>query len=70
MDRSDFELGETIDVGTRPRAGVVVSARLTADEADALMDLAEREGMSLSQIAREALLRSVQAGDMLPTSGG
>lgn len=70
MERSDFELGEQVDAETLPHSGIVVSVRLTADEADALLDLAEREGKSLARVAREALLRYVRAGGKLPATGG
>lgn len=57
MERSDVELGECVlEVERRPRAGVVVSARLGAEEAQALFERARRDGKKVSQIAREAVL--------------
>lgn len=56
MERQDIELGdEPVQVGRKRRAGVVVSVRLSADEAERLMQLAEERKVSLSQVAREAI---------------
>ena len=56
MGPEDIELGdEVIEVERRPRAGVVVSVRLSADEADQLQRLAEERKTTLSHVAQEAL---------------
>jgi predicted transcriptional regulator len=56
MDPSDIELGdEPIELERRSRAGVVVSVRLSPDEADRLQDIAERRQTTLSRVAREAI---------------
>jgi hypothetical protein len=56
MDPEEIELNdEVVEVERRPRAGVVVSVRLSADEADELQRVAERRGTTLSRVAREAI---------------
>jgi len=56
MGPEDIELGEdVIEVERKPRAGVVVSIRLSADEAARLQRLAEERETTLSQVAQEAL---------------
>jgi predicted transcriptional regulator len=56
MGPDDIELGDdVIEVEKRPRAGVVLSVRLSAEEADQLQDIADRRGVSLSRVAREAV---------------
>jgi predicted transcriptional regulator len=55
MNHDDIELGEIIEVERRPRAGVVVSVRLSPTEADALQAIAEHRDLTLSQVAREAI---------------
>ncbi len=63
MDRTDVEMGEeTLDVERRPRAGVVVSVRLSPQEADRLQDVAERRRLTISQVAREALSAYLTGG--------
>lgn len=52
----DIELGdEAIEVERRERAGVVVSVRLSAEEADRLQDIAEGRKTTLARVAREAI---------------
>ncbi len=59
----DIELGdEPIDVERRPRAGVVVSVRLTAEEADRLQTIADGHNTTLSRVAREAIERYLASG--------
>jgi hypothetical protein len=56
MGPDDIELGdEVIEVERKPRAGVVVSVRLSADEADQLQNIAEQRETTLSKVAREAV---------------
>jgi hypothetical protein len=63
VERKDIELGdEPIAVQRRPRSGLVVSTRLSPEEADRLQDLAEAQGKTVSQVAREALTIYVKAG--------
>ncbi len=58
MNHSDYELGDQpIEVERRPRSGVVISVRLSAEEADLLSDVAEANGKTVSQVTREALTR-------------
>lgn len=52
----NIELGdEAIEVERRERAGVVVSVRLSAEEADRLQDIAESRKTTLSRVAREVI---------------
>ena len=54
--RKDFELGdEPVEVERRLRADVVISVRLSRDEADRLQAAARRANKTLSQTAREAI---------------
>ena len=56
MRPEDIELGDdVIEVERKPRAGVVVSVRLSADEANRLQQLAEERRTTLSHVAQEAL---------------
>ncbi len=55
MGPDDIELGDVIEVERKPRAGVVVSVRLSADEADELQSIAESRHTTLSRVVREAL---------------
>lgn len=63
MDRRDIELGtEPVEVETRPRAGVVVSARLTGAEAEWLFAFARQHNKRVAQVAREAILAFLRNG--------
>jgi predicted transcriptional regulator len=53
---------EALEVERRPRSGVVVSVRLSPDEADALQNIAERGRLTLSQVAREAIRQYLSGG--------
>ena len=56
VDRNDIELGdEPLEVERRPRAGAVVSVRLTAEEAARLQDLAERQRTTTSRLVRHII---------------
>jgi hypothetical protein len=67
MDRSDIELGNTpLEVRRRGRAGVVLSVRISADEAEQLQRRADERGVSVSEIAREAVTHYLSGG----SSGG
>jgi hypothetical protein len=62
-DRDQFEVGdEPIDVERRPRAGAVVSIRLSPEEADQLQELAAERNTTLSRLGREAIVRLLQGG--------
>lgn len=62
-EREEFELGdEAIEVERARRSGIVLSVRLSADEAEQVQRLALERGMSLSQIAREALTGLLRGG--------
>jgi predicted DNA-binding ribbon-helix-helix protein len=51
-----IELGDdAIEVERCERAGVVVSVRLSAEEADRLQDIAEGRKTTLSRLAREVI---------------
>lgn len=56
MNRSELELGdEPVKVERRARPGVVVSVRLSPDEADKLFAIAAERQVTLSHVAREAV---------------
>jgi hypothetical protein len=64
VDR-EYVPGEEVEVVRRkPRAGVVVSARLTAEEADLLEARAAQRGWSLSQITRDAIAYYLRGSDI------
>ena len=70
VDRDDVEVGdEPVDVERRPRAGVVVSVRLSPEEAERLLRLAEARGTTLSQVTREAVASYLRAGALASASG-
>lgn len=55
--REDYELDdEPVQVERRARADVVISVRLSRDEADQLQRAARRSNKTLSQTAREAIV--------------
>jgi hypothetical protein len=62
---------QSIEVKRRARADVVISVRLSRDEADRLQRLARRSNKTLSQIAREAIVERVNrsAGAVAGTTG-
>lgn len=67
--REHFELGdEPVAVERRERAGVVISVRLSRDEADRLHEAARRANKTLSQTAREAIVSSLSIG--VPAAAG
>lgn len=71
MGPDDIELGDdVIEVEKKPRAGVVVSVRLSADEADQLLSIAEMRGTTLSRVAREALGAYILHGPRRPIAVG
>jgi hypothetical protein len=64
IDREQFEAGdEPVEVERRARAGVVVSVRLTPDEADRLQELAAERNTTLSRLGREAIVRLLDDGN-------
>ncbi len=71
-DLSEFEpTDESLEVERRPRAGAVVSVRLSADEAAQMMTLAAQRRLTVSALGREALLdymRRVPAARLAGTS--
>jgi hypothetical protein len=70
VDRSAFEAGdEPLAVERRPRAGVVVSVRLSPEEADRLEGLAESRRMTLSQVVREAISMYLRSGPPAAAAG-
>jgi hypothetical protein len=71
MGPDDIELGDdVIEVERKPRAGVVVSVRLSAEEADQLQRIAERRQTTLSRVAREALTGYIEHGpERVPAMG-
>jgi hypothetical protein len=65
----EFELeDEPVEVERRAKADVVISVRLSRDEADRLHEAAKRSSKTLSQTAREAIVGSL-AG-RAPASAG
>lgn len=71
MGPDDIELGDdVIEVEKKPRAGVVVSVRLSADEADQLQSIAEKRGTTLSRVTREALSSYILHGPQRPITVG
>ena len=63
VDSEDFEAGdEQIEVERRPRAGAVLSIRLSGDEVERLQQLARDRGVSLSRLGREALTAFIKSG--------
>lgn len=56
-DEERIDVGnELVDVERRPRAGVVVSVTLSAEEAQHLFRAAAAQGVPISTFARDALL--------------
>jgi hypothetical protein len=67
IEPGDIELGEEItNVEVRRPVGLVISVRLSAEEADQLERIAERAGKSVTDVAREAVQAVIAAG-ALPT---
>jgi len=65
------ELGaEIADVDTRRPAGMVISVRLSAEEARQLQDVARRASKSLTAIARESLRATIAGGAPQPVRKG
>lgn len=63
IDREDIELGdESVDVERPRRTGIVLSVRLSPEEADHLQQIAEARGLTLSKVAREALALYLRGG--------
>lgn len=70
VEREDFAVGdEQLQVDRRARAGVVLSVRLSAEEADRLQDLANARGMTLSRIGREAIAMFLRTGGVVVEPG-
>ena len=70
----DIEVGdEVIEVERRERAGVIVSVRLSAEEADRLQSMAEDQKTTLSRVAREVIANYLahgrQGADETPVAG-
>ena len=65
----DFEVGEdvTTEFTIGPNPGIQLAVRLSLEEASLLQAIARKEGKSLTETAREALLATIAAG-ALPTS--
>ncbi len=58
----DIELGdEAVDVERPGRAGLVVSIRLSPEEADQLERLADQRRMAISALAKEIVAESLKA---------
>jgi hypothetical protein len=69
MERSDIELGDAIEVKRRPRAGVVLSVRITSEEADRLQRIADERGSTVSEVARDAVSHFLTASPSGVTIG-
>jgi predicted DNA-binding ribbon-helix-helix protein len=60
----DFEAGdEPVEVERRPRAGAVLSIRLTSEEFEQLQELAKARRMTLSRLGRTAILSYLEGGE-------
>ena len=61
LDPSQFELGEDVtaqfEPPTKKKSGIVVSVRLSPEDADELLSLSEKTDRTVSQVAREAIRR-------------
>jgi Ribbon-helix-helix protein, copG family len=67
IEPGDIELGDEItEVEVRSPVGLVISVRLSAEEADQLEQIAEKAGKSVTEVAREAVQAVIAAG-ALPT---
>lgn len=63
VESQDFAIGDDpIDVERRPRAGAVLSIRLSGDEVERLQQLARARGVSLSRLGREAIVAFLESG--------
>ena len=63
IDREQFEASdEPVEVERRARAGVVVSIRLSPEEADRLQELAAERNTTLSRLGREAIVHLLDLG--------
>ena len=68
--REDIALDdEPVPVERRARADVVVSVRLSREEAERLQEAARRSHKTLSQTAREAIVSFLQGGGAAPVGG-
>lgn len=68
--RKSEDLGERVELKSRENRGAVVSVRLTPSEAQRVAARAKREGISVSEYARQTLLRSLLAPWQLKISNG
>lgn len=60
----DYELGdEPMQVERAPRAGVVVSVRLSPEEAERLFLVARLSDKLITEVAKEALLQGLVANE-------
>ncbi len=69
MRHEDEELGEEVKVTRSRRAGMVLSVRLTPEEVEQVLHLTEARGITLSQLAREALTDYLRRGGTGGASG-
>ena len=60
--KKEYRLGEVVEVERRPRAGAVISVRLSSDEAGQLQRIAEQRGSTVSRVARDALVDFLHHG--------
>jgi hypothetical protein len=67
----DIELGDdAVAVERKRRAGLIVSIRLSPEEADQLERMADARHMSLSALAKEMVAQSLGASPMVPSATG
>ena len=66
LNPDDFEAGEDVtgEFEVRRPIGIVLSVRLTGEEAAQLEQIGRREGKTLIETAREALLATIAAGTL------
>lgn len=69
MEPEDFEAGEnmTDQVQKSKPMGIVVSVRLTPEDSDKLVDLAEESGKTVSQLVRQAVRSFLSHRGQRPT---
>lgn len=60
--KKEYKLGEVVEVERRPRAGAVISVRLSSGEAAQLQRMAEQRGSTVSRVARDALTDYLRRG--------
>lgn len=65
-DPQDFIAGEDVteEFEIKQPVGIVLSIRLSREEAARLAQIGQQEGLNMAQTAREALLATIAAGEL------